>query len=162
MTVTVRDAGVADAAFLAEMLVAAFCWRDEVPRLSVAGALADPPIAHYVAGWPRPGDAGVVAEDGSEPVGAAWWRFLAPDDPGFGFVDASIPEITLGVRAQWRRQGIGTRLMQALIERAKGIALAALSLSVEPDNGALGLYERLGCRAVGRSGGSLTMTLEVP
>jgi ribosomal protein S18 acetylase RimI-like enzyme len=158
--VAVRGATAADAAFLAEMLVVAFCWRDESPRLSVDDALADPSIARYVAGWPRPGDVGVVAQSGSGPVGAAWWRFLPADDPGFGFVDAGIPEISLGVRASFRGQGVGTRLMQVLIERARSAGLPGLSLSVEPDNGALRLYERLGFRPVGRSGGSLTMTLD--
>jgi len=36
--------------------------------------MADPALAHYVAGWPAPRDVGFVVDD-DRPVGAAWWRF---------------------------------------------------------------------------------------
>jgi len=62
--VRVVPAGPADDDFLAEMLVAAACWRLDGPLGDVHSVLTRPELAHYVSGWPRPGDLGVVAEDG--------------------------------------------------------------------------------------------------
>ncbi len=80
VAVRVRPAGPADGNVLAEMLVVAAFWRPDGPSGDVQSVLARPELAHYVAGWPRPGDMGVVAEDGP-PVGAAWLRLLPEQDP---------------------------------------------------------------------------------
>ena len=140
----------ADAAFLAAMLDAAGNWRPGAPHQHVP--------AHYIAGWPKEGDYGVVAEAG-RPLGAAWWRFFPPDDPGYGFVDATIPEITIAVVQDARGRGIGTHMMEALIDEARCQKLTGLSLSVEPDNYARRLYERLGFQPVGETVGAVTMLL---
>ena len=135
-------------------------WRPDAAVRSVAEIMAEPALAHYVAGWPVEGDVGFVAE-GERPVGAAWWRFFSQSDPGYGFVDDRTPEVSIGLVADARRRGIGTALLEALIEEAIGRALPALSLSVEPDNPAMALYQRLGFVAVGRVGGSVTMMLKL-
>ena len=109
-------------------------------------------------GWPRPGDLGVVAEIDA-PVGAAWWRYLAAGEPGYGFVDERIPEISIGVVGKARGAGTGSLLLAALIECARERAVPALSLSVEPDNPAARLYRRLGFVEVGGVGGAVTMVL---
>ena len=64
--------------------------------------------------------------------------------------------------SQARGRGIGTALMQRLLDRAVADRIAALSLSVEPDNAAMRLYLALGFERVGGSGGSITLlrTLE--
>ena len=49
--------------------------------------LAEPALARYVKDWPRDGDFGLVAEDATRPVGAAWWRTFSKLDPGYGFID---------------------------------------------------------------------------
>lgn len=157
-TVSLRKATAADVAFLQEMLLVAADWRFERPRRTVADVLDDASVAHYVAGWPRPGDVGIVAE-GAEPVGAAWWRFFPSDDPGYGFVDDSVPEVSVGVRHGFRRQGIGTMLLLALIAHARTAGLRALSLSVERDNNAAVLYEELGFEVVAAEDGAFTMLL---
>lgn len=162
MPVTVRPAGASDADFLAEMLVAAAFWRPEEPSGSVTEVLSQPQLAHYVSGWPAPGDLGVIALDEQLPVGAAWARLLPESDPGYGFVDATTPELAMGVVRACRGRGIGTRLLRALIAAAREQGLASLSLSVEPDNRARRLYERVGFRQVGQVSGSLTMLLRLP
>ena len=87
--VAVRLATASDAAFLVDALAIAADWRQPTARPGAA-VVADPHLARYVVGWPRPGDLGVVAEIDA-PVGAAWWRYLAVDEPGYGFVDERIP-----------------------------------------------------------------------
>jgi GNAT superfamily N-acetyltransferase len=150
-----------DAVFLAGMLAVAADWRPGTIPRSVADVMGDPDLAHYIRDWPIEGDVGVVAE-ADRLVGAAWWRFFPPDDPGYGFVDAAIPEISIGVVEQARGQGQGQLLLQALMEEGRKLGLRALSLSVEPDNPAIRLYERNGFREVGGVGGSVTMVLTLP
>jgi ribosomal protein S18 acetylase RimI-like enzyme len=108
----------------------------------------------------RPGDLGVVAEDDSA-IGAAWIRLLPESDPGFGFVNASTPELSMGVVQKSRGQGVGAQLLEALISSARAHNLDGISLSVEPDDYARRLYERVGFREVSELSGSLTMLLRL-
>ena len=127
----------------------------------MAEALADPAIGHYIVGWPRPGDHGVVAEAGAEvaPIGAAWFRFLPADDPGYGFVDEATPELSIAVRDRWRGRGIGRLLLTQLLADGAALGIARLSLSVSLDNPrAVQLYRSVGFDQVGaEAGGSMTM-----
>jgi GNAT superfamily N-acetyltransferase len=156
----IRRATAQDATFLEEMLAIAAGWRPDARVRSVAEIMAEPALAHYIAGWPADRDAGFVVEDG-RPLGATWWRFLPDDDPGYGFFNDATPELSIGIIAEARGQGFGTLLLEALIEEARRRALPALSLSVEPDNPAMALYQRLGFVTVGSVGGSLTMLLKI-
>lgn len=162
MSYIVRRAEASDASFLAEMLVAAAFWRPDGPSGSVAEVLSRPEFAHYVVGWPRPDDLGVIAQDGQQPIGAAWVRFFSESDPGYGFVDAATPELSMGVVPAWRGRGIGFRLLSGLIAHGREQGLTSFSLSVEPDNYARRLYERVGFRTVDEVGGALTMLLRLP
>lgn len=143
------------------MLVAAAFWRPGGPSGSTADVWQQPQLAHYVAGWPRAGDLGVIACCGQQPAGAAWLRLLPESDSGYGFVDAATPELCMGVVPGWRGRGVGGRLLDALIAAAREQGLASLSLSVEPDNHARRLYERVGFGQVGEVDGSLTMLLQL-
>jgi ribosomal protein S18 acetylase RimI-like enzyme len=124
---------------------------------------ADPGIAPYVAGWGRPGDAGVIAEVNHEPVGAAWFRIYAVDHPGYGFVDAETPEISVGVVADWRGRGVGRALLDALVATARESGHDALSLSVDRRNAAaLALYRSIGfVQTIGGSAENPTMLLRL-
>lgn len=160
MPVLVRPARADDAAFLAEMLVEAVCWRPDGPRRSLDDVLRDPVLAHYVAGWPRGDDLGVVAQ-AEQPVGAAWLRYSSPAARGYGFVDAATPEVSVAVAPGWRGRGAGTRMLEALAVVARSAGARQLSLSVETDNPARRLYERMGFEHVGGNGGAVTMLLRL-
>ena len=155
-----REAVPGDVDFLVDMVAVAFDWRTGVHVRSAPDVLASPETARYVSGWPQPGEGGVVAEVvGLGLVGACWWRYLPVDDPGYGFVRVEIPEVTVGVIAKHRGAGVGDALLRSLIALADQARLPGLSLSVEPENFAICLYERLGFMAVGTNGGSVTMLL---
>ena len=81
--------------------------------------LLAPATAHYIAGWPRDTDLGVIAEADGAPVGAAWLGFLPAADPGYGFVAPDVPELTIGEAGDWRGQGVGRALLRALAGQAR-------------------------------------------
>jgi GNAT superfamily N-acetyltransferase len=152
-----------DEPFLWRMLAAAAGnGYDTVPVDDVG---ADPVTSRYLDGWGRPGDVGVVALDGDEPVGAAWCRFFRVDAPAYGFVDEATPELAIGCLPNHRGQGIGRLLLEALFEAAHGAGFERLSLSVSTANErAVRLYRRLGFQPVGPwpDEGSVTMVARVP
>lgn len=123
-----------------------------VPR----SRLRQPPLANYVEGWGRQGDFGFAAMDGPSMVGAAWARQFSASSSGFGFVDASIPELSLAVEPAHRARGVGSRLLDTLLKVASERAYA-ISLSVTESNPAFRMYAQRGFEVTGRSGDSLTM-----
>ena len=152
----IRPAIAADVGFLTAMLGEAVAWRPEDRAPSADEVLARPELAHYVTGWPRSGDVGVMAET-DVPVGAAWSRCFTVDDPGYGFVDPDVPELSIAVAQRWRGMGVGRLLLTELIDSAGQAGHERLSLSVEPDNPAVKLYRSLGFEPVGSSGGAETL-----
>ena len=157
MTVRNARADHRDEAVLWRMLAQAASWRPGGRRLSVSALAANPSHARYVAGWGREGDRGVIAEVEGVAVGAAWWRFFSEDDHGYGFIEPAIPELSIAVAEEMRGHGVGTALLEALINQARQDRVPALSLSVEADNAALRLYERLGFTRVACIDGAWTM-----
>lgn len=152
-----------DEGFLREMLYEAVCWRPEDPKPSRGELLADPRISHYVEGWGRRGDTAVIAldPDGGERIGAAWYRLMPPEDPGYGFVDAATPEVSIAVVRGRRGGGVGMALLEALMGSARSEGFAALSLAVEEDNPAISLYERAGFRRLFPTEGAWTMGVDL-
>ena len=157
----IRPAGSDDAEFLADMLVETVNWLPERnwPREQI---MADPALAHYVTGWMRLDDFGVMAVDGADqPVGAAWFRCLTAADPGYGYVGDDVPELTVGVVEQWRGRGVGRALVRAALDAARDRGVRAVSLSVERANFAAQLYAAEGFRTVESLEDSDTMVAEI-
>jgi ribosomal protein S18 acetylase RimI-like enzyme len=156
-----RDAVERDQEALVAALLQAVNWNGQ-SRVDRAQMFADPHLSHYVAGWPRAGDFGAVAVDDDDTViGCGWCRVFDPCDPGYGYVAAEIPELTIGVRQEDRGRGVGTVLLATLIAQAGARGHHALSLSVEDGNRARRLYQRAGFDVVGRNGDSEVMLLNL-
>jgi GNAT superfamily N-acetyltransferase len=134
------DKHAGNSSFMLDMLVQAVNWSPEWRKKSRNLVLADPKTAYYIAGWPRDTDLGVIAQANGEPVGAAWLRFLPASDPGHLFICADIPEMTIGIAARWRGQGIGRALLRAIAEQARQAGIQQTRLSVERKNFAHQLY----------------------
>ncbi len=145
----IRPAGTQDLPFLRDMLRHAYYAR--------WGTEADVPLERYVAGWGRPGDRALVAIDEFQPVGAAWYRLFDEHEPGYGFVDATTPELTIAIVPSRRGRGLGRDLLDALLAQAREDDFAQISLSVEPDNAAIRLYEQYGFAKVGDRAGAWVM-----
>jgi ribosomal protein S18 acetylase RimI-like enzyme len=159
-----RDATASDRDLLIDLVVAAVDWQDGADGADVwtrERVLADDHLARYVEGWLRAGDAGVVAvDDDGAPLGAAWLRLLTAERPGYGFVAADVPELSMAVLDGGRGSGAGSELLDGCVRLAREAGNRAVSLSVEDGNDrARGMYERRGFVPVGRVGGSDTLLL---
>ena len=146
---SLRRATQTDAMFLGDMLVEAANWRagGVRPRHEVLGS---PDHRRYLAGWMRTSDEGLVAMGEDDvPVGAAWYRVLPQNEPGFGFVGVAVPELIIGVHPLWRARGVGRSLLRGVVQLAGAQGHARISLSVERDNFARNLYRAEGFAVVG-------------
>ena len=139
MSFKLRAANVSDEPFLWEMLYLALFVPPGEPPLP-RSVLRDPAIARYVQGWGmRRDDKGLVALVDTSLVGAAWLRWFPASEPGYGFVDESIPELSVAVLPGHRGKGIGSLLLERLLR-----GVPSTSLSCDPQNPAWRLYLRLG------------------
>jgi GNAT superfamily N-acetyltransferase len=150
--VIIRGGGAQDVRFMRDMLRHAY---------ANASLVDDLPVSRYVDRWGRPGDTAVVGLESSNPVGASWFRLYSSAEPGFGFIDETTPELTIAVVPSRRHHGYGSQLMSALLEKARAAGFPTISLSVEEENPAIGLYEKFGFSAQSRDAGTITMRADL-
>ena len=139
----IRDLRADETAFLREMLYTALAWRPDRWLPPRALLLRIPQVSMFHKDWGRSGDTALVAEDGRA-IGLAWYRFFTEAQHGEGFVDEQTPELAVAVVDGYRGSGVGTALMEAIHARAREQDVGQISLSVDADNPAKRLYERLG------------------
>ncbi|MBM3679427.1 MAG: GNAT family N-acetyltransferase, partial [Actinobacteria bacterium] len=155
--VIVRRGGPRDQRFLRDMLHHAYYWKERSPGEGPG------PVALYSKGFGRRGDTAVVAVVEGFPVGAAWYRVFSAATPGYGFVDEATPELAIGVVPSARGKGVGSALLDALVDRARGEGRPGLSLAVDRQNaGAIALYERRGFERVRENEQTLVMLRTLP
>lgn len=120
-------------------------------------------ISKYLNGFClKTSDAGFIAEDEkNQLVAAAWFRLFDNDNKGYGYINDDIPELSIAVLKEYRGKGVGTKMLKALIEKAKLDGYPSISLSVDPENSAYRLYVKEGFVKVGVSGTSWTMRLDL-
>jgi len=149
--VVIRRGDKLDLPFLRSLLAFAYGWH------VAAFDTFDISIYQYVDAWGRRGDTALIAAAGGHPVGAAWYRLFPASRPGFGFVDEETPEMTVVVIPARQGQGIGQRLVTALVERARENGYPAISVSVQrghPDEQSL---RENGFEQVAEQGDTLTL-----
>ena len=73
-------------------------------------------------------------------VGAVWVRIIE----GFGCVDDQTPELAIALYKEYRRLGIGSRLMAEMLNLLKEKGYRKTSLSVQKDNYAAQMYLKMG------------------
>jgi [ribosomal protein S18]-alanine N-acetyltransferase len=174
--VAIRPAGPFDLALLAELHAACFAERWDVPAL--ASLLAMPGALALLAGGglgpgdePRDEQSPGEQTPGEQPPGE---HPLGEQPLGFVLLRAIAGEaeiISIGVRPEARRRGIGRRLLAAALAAATAAGAENLFLEVATDNWqALGLYLSHDFTEVGRrpnyyqrnGGGIMALVLSKP
>lgn len=146
MDATLRTAAPADAEHIRWALYTALAWSPDRQLPPPDETLRHPEALRYHCGWGRRGDLGVIATVAGDVVGVAYCRLFTEDDHGHGYVDEATPEVAIAVRDDTRGCGLGTSLLRELAEVAAAAGFRRLSLSVDRENPAVRLYERLGYR----------------
>jgi [ribosomal protein S18]-alanine N-acetyltransferase len=159
--IELRPATGADLEHVKRALFEAVAWNPgrELPPYEFT--IAHPELARYHEDWGRHGDLAVIAEAEDEVVGACSCRLFTAEDHGHGYVDDETPELAIAVWEGRRGEGIGTRLMGALEVAARDAGFTKLSLSVDADNPARRLYERLGYGELSVDEGGVRMLKEL-
>jgi ribosomal protein S18 acetylase RimI-like enzyme len=134
---SIRPIRVNDAAGFREVL-------DAVSReRKFLGALEAPPaerVREFVEGNVNAGHSQFVAEEGGRIVG---WCDALPGTLTSG--TAHVGHLGMGVLREFRGKGIGRRLAEATIDRARELGLQKIELSVYSSNApAIALYRELG------------------
>jgi ribosomal protein S18 acetylase RimI-like enzyme len=159
--VSIRPAVAGDLEHIQWALYAALDWNPERQLPPLEFVLQHPEAVRYHEGWGRLGDLGVIAERDGAVNGVAYCRLFTDDDHGHGYVDEETPEVAIAVHEECRGTGIGAQLLTALARVARESGFTRLSLSVDGENPARRLYERLGYRTVAADDDGVRMALEL-
>lgn len=113
-------------------------------------SMIDLPELHvYIADFgTQSGDHCMVAEAEGKVVGAAWCRIMED----YGHIDTDTPSLAISLLPKYRGLGIGARLLDALLLLLRENGYRQASLSVQKENPALRLYQRMGFRIVAEKG----------
>lgn len=158
--VNIRSLQKGEEWFLREMLYEAiFIPADKKP---LPESIVDlPELAKYNADFGRKGDICCVGEVQGFLVGAVWSRLFSQEMKGYGFVDEQTPELSMALKPAYRGQGIGTMLMEALLQALQQQGYKQLSLSVDKRNQAVSWYKKLGFELVAEVGSAYTMVKQI-
>jgi GNAT superfamily N-acetyltransferase len=153
---TIRPLNPSERPLLRTFLYEAIFMPEGDPRPDYAVVFL-PELTCYYEDFGKPGDDCLVAEIDGEVVAAVWIRVFEPSRPGYGYVDATTPEISMSVLPDYRKQGIGKALLYAMLERMTKDGWERVSLSVDLVNYARKLYEGAGFKPVKIVGESVIM-----
>ena len=104
-----------------------------------------PDLQIYVRNFgQQEGDYCLVGDCGGKVVGAVWVRIM--DD--YGHIDDETPSFAISILPEYRGQGIGTRLMKAMLELLKSEGFERASLAVQKENYAVKMYRSCGFETV--------------
>ncbi len=82
----------------------------------------------------------LVVEDDGRVVGAVWTRIMND----YGHVDDETPSFAISLYKEYRGRGIGTKLMNAMLELLRSKGFKRASLAVQKANYAVRMYEKVG------------------
>lgn len=145
---------------LEDFLYEAIFQKEGEPLLSKK-ILQNPELKTYIEQFGKKDDHCFVAETGGDIVGAVWARILAGEIKGYGNIDDKTPELAISIVKPYRKRGIGTQLMQTMIAHLKKKGYEKASLSVDKENYAYKMYQRLGFTIVKEPENDYLMVLEL-
>ena len=100
-----------------------------------------PELQVYVADFgKKEHDIALVAEVNQKIIGAVWVRIMND----YGHIDNTTPSLAMSVFKEYRGLGVGTALLEELIAILKSKGYARISLSVQKDNYAVKMYQKVG------------------
>ncbi|MDR3057598.1 MAG: GNAT family N-acetyltransferase [Prevotella sp.] len=89
-----------------------------------------------------------VADLNGKIIGAVWVRILSGKIKGYGNIDNETPEFAISLFQEYRNKGYGTQMMKKMIEYLKEKGYKQTSLSVDKNNYAVRMYQKLGFETI--------------
>ncbi|MFB6340961.1 GNAT family N-acetyltransferase [Saccharicrinis sp. FJH62] len=102
-----------------------------------------------------------VADLNGRIIGAVWVRIITGKIKGYGNVDNQTPEFAISLFEEYRNQGIGTRLMDKMINHLQRCGYKQTSLSVQKENYAVKLYKKVGFEIIDENDEDYIMLLKL-
>ena len=115
--------------------------------------IEQPELQVYIADFGKSDDWCLVAEVKEKIVGAVWVRVM--DD--YGHIDDETPSFAMSLYEEYRNMGIGTALMRDMLEFLKNKGYKQTSLSVQKENYAARMYQKVGFEVIGENKGEYIM-----
>ena len=109
--------------------------------------IEQPELQVYVASFGKKDDWCLVAEAEGKIAGAVWARIMKD----YGHIDNETPSLAISLYEEYRRLGIGTALMQAMLRLLKSKGYKQTSLSVQKANYAVSMYKKVGFKVFGEN-----------
>lgn len=106
--------------------------------------IEQPELQVYVASFGKKDDWCLVAEAEGKIAGAVWARIMKD----YGHIDNETPSLAISLYEEYRRLGIGTALMQAMLRLLKSKGYKQTSLSVQKANYAVSMYKKVGFKVL--------------
>jgi tRNA (cmo5U34)-methyltransferase len=106
--------------------------------------LDEPKLRIYYEDFGKPDEACLLVEVDNMVVGAVWTRILSGEVKGFGNLDQFTPEFGISLFKEYRNKGLGTKLMENMLELLKKKGYRRTSLAVQKDNYAVNMYKQVG------------------
>lgn len=111
--------------------------------------LDDDSLQVYICNFGQlPDDRCLVAEVGDKIVGAIWSRIMKD----YGHIADDVPSIAISLYKEYRNLGIGTDMLQQMLELLKADGYKSVSLSVQKANYAMRMYQKAGFRILSDDG----------
>ncbi|MFP4163439.1 MAG: GNAT family N-acetyltransferase [Chitinispirillaceae bacterium] len=113
--------------------------------------LNQPDVSIYYEDFGKTSDLCLFAVVNGMIAGAVWTRILSGKVKGFGNIDDETPEFAISLFKEFRRKGIGTALMKAMLKLLRKHGYKRTSLAVQKDNYAVTMYKKAGFEIVKES-----------
>lgn len=146
--IIIREIKQSELGILGDMLYEAIYQPDKnnlIPR----SVLNIPEVNAYICNFgKKKDDYCLVADCKGKIVGAVWVRIISGDIKGYGYVDDYTPEFAISLFDEHRNQGVGFRLMTAMIDYLRKSGYKQVSLNVKKENYAVKLYHKMGFEVI--------------
>ena len=113
----------------------------EKPSKSI---VEQPELQVYTADFGKGDDWCLVAEIKEKIVGAVWVRIMND----YGHIDDETPSLAISLYEEYRHLGLGTALMEEMLQFLKDKGYKQTSLSVQKANYAVNMYRKVGFEVV--------------
>ncbi len=95
----------------------------------------------------RPDDICFLAEVDGKVAGAVWVRVMED----YGHLEDGVPSFAISLYKEYRGKGIGTELMNRMLQELEGRGYEKASLAVQKANYAVRMYQKVGFEIVGEN-----------